>query len=497
MAGPNPRRPWARGDFLLAGRVAALEAGSGLGTTYYVSAGTGSDSNAGTAAAPFATIGKAIVAMVSGDATVVGFGVYTETGLDLGTGGTIDGMTVVFDPGASLLSLPPAPVLTVSADNCDIIDLRIPQDGQVGLCITGSWNRVYGAQIGPTASTAFDVAGMGNQLWDCYTGFSTVSGFDITGIGNKLNRCNSIGSGASRGYYLSGGDRTQLVDCTSTSNETAGYEIANGVDNCLIRGCVSGGEDGKPVDGGEWNDWSNFSASLPVEHHEHTWPVPDWEGGVAAPIAVTTDAADETNGPASTQWYPGEPVALIAQSAIAAGWKWIGLNFFLNTANKIFRWQAWSACPRYTSAKNGGLAWDEGENVLTVADGTLFERFDLVWIYSTYKPAGEILRVTIVAGNVITTERETSQFGAPNTGLRWDHTANAPGTETLTLIQRDDPRFHPIANDLSAPSAKNTVTERWHEPRGMRANCGLILRVLNATDNTNGGGFDVTPILED
>lgn len=235
---------------------------------------------------------------------------------------------------------------------------------------------------------------------------------------------------------------------------------------------------------------------LPGLHNHHLSPQALGEGVANPMLAVTTDAEDETNGPATTQWYYGEPYALIAKDQIDIPFQYMALNVDADTANIIFQINTYFGTPALTSAKNGGNAWDEGATVLTVADGSLFQTDDLVAIYSDYKI--EIQKVVSSITNVVTVVRETSQFGAPNTGLRWNHTTSDPGTEEMTLIDRPlDHDTHGMVFHYSAASSKAFT----HIPFPVIAlyppNTFVIVRAINMTNNTNAVGFALSTAYED
>ncbi len=179
-------------------------------------------------------------------------------------------------------------------------------------------------------------------------------------------------------------------------------------------------------------------------------------------------------------------------------WDWNGMYGFTTTGNKIISAEVYRVCDNFKSAKNGGAAWDEGATDLTVADGSLFQTDDLVWICSTYKSEGEIVKVSSVAGNVVTIAREASQFGAPNTGLCWDHTTNAAGTEVMYLAKRPGDNFwHGFEFQFSGQNAKSYARYLWHAAKRMTADCGLIVRSMNSTDSTLNTQFDLSIFYED
>jgi hypothetical protein len=229
------------------------------------------------------------------------------------------------------------------------------------------------------------------------------------------------------------------------------------------------------------------------EQHTRLYPLSDGEGTAGDPISVDTDAEDETNGPASTANYWGEPKVILAPEAVGVLWSWFGLGLFADTASKLFQLQWLRINVGKQSDKAGGNDWDEGATVLTVDDGSIFKTNDLVWIYSDYVTDGEIQRVTDVTGNVVTVEREGSQYGGANTGLRWDHTTNDPGTEVMYLVYRPSSLgMQPTESPASFGSSKDSVVRYFPVAREFNADDGLLVRMLNQSDDTNGAALDVS-----
>ena len=147
-----------------------------------------------------------------------------------------------------------------------------------------------------------------------------------------------------------------------------------------------------------------------------------------------------------------------------------------------------------TAASAAGNDWDEGATVLTFDDATDFVAADLIWITSSaYKPDGEVVRIVSIDGAAVTIERETSQFVGTNTGLRWAHTTNiGAGSLYAYLCWRDEEQYHTSEFDFSAGSAKDFSIFNFPQPRGLNPNCGLIARIQNSTDGTNGAGLSMT-----
>lgn len=468
------------------------------GVHWYVDP-AGDDTNAGTSPdSPYLTIGKAISVANPGDTIHVGRGTYTETGLDVNIAALCVrfAMGVIIDPASGT-------ALVVSGDNCrigerDYTFVVTPATATPGVQVTGQGCLMFGARVmGSNIATGIDIDAPGCELDKCF-----VSGcdngevaFDLVGQ-TKLYDCSTVGSGTSTGYKVTGANGL-MVGCGSVGHETAGFNFDSNSSYWTARHCTSGGGDGSTVDEGTRNK-VEIDDQLALEHHEDVYPKCDGEGSAAGPVSVDTDSDDETNAKSATQYYWGEPFVLVPQSAISERW-WIdGLNFFGNTTGKEFQYETFPLMTEYTTAKNGGAAWDEGATVLTVTDGSIFQTGDLVWVYSAYKTNGEIVRVTNVAVNVITVERETVAAGVANTGLRWDHTTNNPGTETMTLMSRSgDNRFSGHEGHYSCASSRDFASTRFHDSKEMKPDSGYVMRVVNLTDSNNGAGFDVAVIYED
>ncbi len=223
-------------------------------------------------------------------------------------------------------------------------------------------------------------------------------------------------------------------------------------------------------------------------HHEHIYPHGDGEGTPGNAIVLNTDANDKTNAAASTMNYWGEPKVIVAPAEITSYYFFMGCYLTLGAANgqsKRFHGEFYKLSIYNVSERNAGNAWDEAATVLTVADGAVFAVDDLVWIVSTGHTDGEIQKVTDVTGDVVTVAREGSQFGAANTGLRWDHT-NDGTTETMYLCQRmTDPVWVLSGFDFESESARRTDRYVWSATKTMPDNSGLIARILNEKDSTN------------
>jgi len=106
--------------------------------------------------------------------------------------------------------------------------------------------------------------------------------------------------------------------------------------------------------------------------------------------------------------------------------------------------------------------------------------------------------VSGVVGNVVTIVREASQFGAPNTGLRWNHTTNAEDTEVMYLLRRPGQNvLERLEFDVSGASAKVSVAVNFTVHKALHPNDGMLIRAVNATDGFNGSNYDCSVAYDD
>ena len=224
-----------------------------------------------------------------------------------------------------------------------------------------------------------------------------------------------------------------------------------------------------------------------MEHYEKVYPFPDGEGTVAPLVTLSSDANDKTDGPSTTQWYYGEPKRIvpvdIGGEFATDRWRLVGVILNAVDANVDFKWEILRVVKATESNRTGGNAWHEGETVLTLntGEGANFQDGDLVWISSDEQPEGEIVKVSgAPAGDVVTIAREPVNMTNPN-GLRWDHDTNPK----MFLCRRASGGYRRIHGLFAASSTKSTMTHRFHAPRVLRANDGLIARIINMTNSTN------------
>lgn len=231
-------------------------------------------------------------------------------------------------------------------------------------------------------------------------------------------------------------------------------------------------------------------------HHEHVYPLSDGEGTAGDPVSVSNSTTDDAGGARDDQNYWGDVVRIIPPGALADEWRSIGIYIHASTAADIQQWEIFFLTATYAAAQNGGNDWDKDETLLTVADGSMFEADDLVWVTGTDRLNGEILVVVSEAADVVTVISETRMGG--DTGLRYDYDG-APGANMLYVAHRLGATaptiLHGFEGEYSAANAKDSARYTWHASKAVPASGGLLMRMLNATDD-GASSFDVQAIYE-
>lgn len=484
------------------------------GTIAYADVAAADDTAAGTTpTTPKKTINAAIAVAGIGGAVSVKAGTYAENVV-------MSYLAQEFWPEIGVIIAPASGTpLTISGNYnkvwCPGGALKInPAANETGVAVTGQFCYVNdvrvacgsSADIGYFIGSAADNAeGNGSVLNNCRCASPLIAAFKLQADKLQCNWCCTGGEVAdtSIGFWMlpdaSGVmDKVRLTKCGSQGHATAGFQADEGCTDGVVVGCTSGAGDGEIIDNSTLFHWPDMKSISNREKHYHCYPSPDGKGVAGSPIAVGTNADDESNGAASTANYWGEPKVLMPVETTTVRWSLFGANFFCDSANKIFDIEMLRVNNRKSSAKGAGNAWDEGATVLTVADGSIFATGDLVWIYSDYKTDGEIVSVSSVATNAVTIARETSQFVGSNTGLRWNHTTNNAGTEKMYLVYRASKLgMHPMNMQVSHPSTKSSSLKMYPEARGLRSNDGLIARTTNMTDNTNGDSISMSVIYRE
>jgi len=226
------------------------------GDLWFVDGGMAASGDGRMPGTAFLTITEGIAAAAAGDAITIKAGTYDENGLDM----NLAGLELWGEIGTIITNTDPGTVLTVSGNHCRVQNIQLTQAGQIGVVISGD-NCVFEyVKSGPGNSVGFDINGTSNRLEHCHAGQPTTTGFDIGANGNLLTDCDTVNTGAAAcGFYINNGaDRTRLVRCISAGNGTNGFEIAVGSTDCVIKGCSSGGNEGKWRDYGTDNTWPGF-----------------------------------------------------------------------------------------------------------------------------------------------------------------------------------------------------------------------------------------------
>ena len=457
------------------------------GEIWYVSK-SGSDSVSGEGPdRALLTIGAAITAASAGDAIVVQSGTYTES-IDM----NLVGLEMWGEIGATI-----AGTLTISANNCRVREMIVSPAAAVGVVLTGSYCKVEDTHVIGTPTTAFDVDGIYNIVQDCKVVGHTVSAFNIAASRNHLYRCLAHGANtATRGFYLSNAaaDTCYLEDCSSISNTTTGFELVSGVSDVILKRCASGGGDGDRVDGGHRNFWPSYVDRRQRESHEHIYPYSTGQGDAGDPVTVNNTTTDGAGGTREDQNYWGDIKVLVSPDTIATSWYCLGLYIHAETAADIQQWQLLFTDDGYVSAQNGGNDWDENETILTVADGSIFQTDDLVWIVGNDRTQGEIQKVSSVAVNAVTIVRETTADG--EAGLRYNYDGDPSANKMYLVYRSTDREFHGYMGDHETGSTRDWVRIDFCKMKLIFANGGMLIRMLNATD-AQASSFDVRAIWMD
>jgi len=460
------------------------------GDLWFVSA-AGDDAHDGESpGTAFLTWQNAIDTAAAGDAITVMQGAYDEAV-------TINkvGLEIWCEIGTTLTnSGAGAAVVTISANSCRLRGELVitPGAGDTGVHVTA--NAVVIEMVNTvTGAVGFRLAGVGAKITDSGSFQPTTTAFWIEGDRTRVFDCRTTGaSTATRGFWINNGaDFARLENCESTGHGTAGFDIATGSTYYVVADSRSGAGDGDRVDDGELGLWSNFSERLETEFHEEIYPVSDGAGTAGDPIAISNATTDDAAGTRDDENYWGDTAIVIPPAALIMPWWSQGIYIAATTATDIQQFQCLYTRPAYSSAQDGGNDWDHTEVDLTVADGTIFEADDLVWITGNDLPAGEIQKVVSIAGAVVTVVSEIRASGG--LGLRYDYDTDDSANTMFLVYRVTDRRFHATNGEYSASGAREHSRYLWETPRRIMPNGAMIMRMLNATD-AGVSSFDVRAI---
>jgi hypothetical protein len=240
---------------LLAGLAALAVAGGAHATDYYV-APAGSDSNAGTMAAPFATLLKGAAVAVAGDTVFIRAGTYRITtpansgaGISFTKSGTSDGNRIRYwaYPGE-------VPVF-------DFSGMTISTTGYThGFVVSGSWLHFKGLEIANVPMNTFSNNGVAVS-----TGGNCI--FELLNMHHNSGNGIFIGKGTG-GHLVLNCDAHDNYDATSTQGQGQNadgfgvhYQTAGAT--TIIRGCRAwwNSDDGYDLINQEWpvtveNSWA-------------------------------------------------------------------------------------------------------------------------------------------------------------------------------------------------------------------------------------------------
>ncbi len=217
--------------------------------------------------------------MSAGDAFITKSGLYTDIGIDLDK----DGMEWWPEIGTELTPAS-GTALTISGNYCCVRGMLVvnPAVGQIGIFVSGNGCYLAYPRV-MDGGKGLSVTGSGCIFDDIACGYQTNTAFDIDGAEARFLRCYTVGAGGSTYGFKIGAskDTGVLRDCTSCLHGAAGYYVGAGASEWTFANCISGHGDGKRVDLGSNNMWSNFADHLESEHHEHVYPFSDGKVALA------------------------------------------------------------------------------------------------------------------------------------------------------------------------------------------------------------------------
>jgi hypothetical protein len=253
---------------------------SGAITAYWVGP-SGSDTNPGTEAAPFATVAHAVLFVHAGFTIWILPGTYAYvTPISLGTSGT----------SASVINLFAAPGTRPVLDFAQQKTMT-PTDSLRGFNVSGDYWHLRGFEVKNAADNCINISGSHNTLEDVITDFCGDTGIQITvgsaqasdatrGASNLILNCDSHDNFD----VATGGENADGIDaklnigpgnifrgCRSWNNSDDGYDLFGVVqpvtiDNCwaMLNGHTTSGQKGPAADGNGFKLGGNNTPAVHV-----------------------------------------------------------------------------------------------------------------------------------------------------------------------------------------------------------------------------------------
>lgn len=469
------------------------------GTVRYVSQ-SGDDGNSGLSPADaYATIAYAISESSAGDAIRVGYGTYDEAGLDL----NLSSLELWLEAGTILQDSADGDVLTVSAFGCVVRgsgNVRIdPTGGADGVVISGAFVYVENIRVNcnSVGANGFNVTGNGVTLKDCRCSNPTAgnAALKIDGADSfKSTGFCTGGNAASYGVWITGSaDNTRICGDFGSAGHTAGWaRVDAGCTRIVLGNVLTGAGDAGLVDNTLTDAVFVDRVLNEIDHHESIYPRSAGEGVAGDPVTISNSTTDGAGGTRDDQNYWGDVAVVLPVSTLTTRWNSHGIYIDADTPTDIQQWELFFVYP-FSASQNGGNDWDENETALTVDDDTPFEDGDYIWVVGNDRAAGEIMKVNgAPAANVVTVARETTADG--EAGLRYDYDTDPSANKIYLVRKPGNPKFEHIEGDHTADSARAFQRYTW-QSRNLPANTGVLMRMLNATDD-GASSFDVRIIYE-
>jgi hypothetical protein len=457
------------------------------GTVRYVSK-SGDDGNTGlTPDDAFLTIATAIAASAAGDAIRVGPGAYNEAGLDVDE----TAPELWLEAGVIIQDSTDGVPLTVSGAFAVVKasgNVRIdPTGGANGVDVTGAFAWIEGLRVNcnSVGGNGFNVTANGVTLVNPRCSNPTAGNAAI-----KIDGANSVkvdnvcvgGNTASYGVWITGSaDNARICGFGSAGNAAGWARIDAGCTRVILNDVTSGAGDGGLVDNTLTDAVLVNKNKNEIDEYQQIYPSSAGEGAAGDPITISNSTTDGAGGTRDDQNYWGDCAVVLPVETVTGRWYSLGIEVDAVTVNDVQQWEMLFVYP-FSASQNGGNDWDENETQLTVDDATPFTDGDYIWVVGNDRANGEIVKVSgAPAANVVTIARETTADG--EAGLRYDYDTDASANKIYLLRKPDNAKFERMEGSFTAASARDFFRYMWIEPRNLPANTGVLMRMLNATDD--------------